>query len=90
VLIINNGGGRIFEQLPIAGLASTDAWITPHSAQLWRLGAVWSIPSMLVESAAELEAALRQARSQGGPTLIEARVTPHGAKRWAEALASDH
>jgi thiamine pyrophosphate-dependent acetolactate synthase large subunit-like protein len=45
---------------------------------------------MLVESAAELEAALRQARSQGGPTLIEARVTPHGAKRWAEALASDH
>jgi 2-succinyl-5-enolpyruvyl-6-hydroxy-3-cyclohexene-1-carboxylate synthase len=86
VIVINNQGGRIFEELPIAELPATDAWITPHPFELWRLGPVFGVASALVDSSASLELALAEAQSNPGPRWIEARVAPDGAKRWGTAL----
>lgn len=91
VLVINNRGGRIFEQLPVAQLPreqlpSMDPWLTPHPVDLWRLGQAFGVPSVLADTEQSLELALRRAHSEPGPTWIEARVAPDGARRWSTAL----
>jgi 2-succinyl-5-enolpyruvyl-6-hydroxy-3-cyclohexene-1-carboxylate synthase len=84
VVVLNNGGGRIFEQLPLAaaGLSSTSEsfWTTPHGVRFEALAAVFDVSFASVANEGALRAALVAGLSRSGCTLVEAVVPPHGAR----------
>ncbi len=87
VLVINNHGGRIFEQLPIAQAStalgqSLSNWITPHDYDIAKAGEVFGVRSMRAGSASELRLALGIARQHSGASWIEACVEESGARSW--------
>ena len=93
VVVLNNGGGRIFEQLPLAA-AGLDAaaeryWTTPHQARFDALASTFGIPHAKAGSVATLVAALHDGLRRPGCTLLEATVPDHGAReQYARLLAA--
>jgi 2-succinyl-5-enolpyruvyl-6-hydroxy-3-cyclohexene-1-carboxylate synthase len=83
IVVIQNGGGRIFEQLPVArsGLSETElrAFTTPHSLTFGAAADLFGIPYRRVDSRRELDEMLTAAFAHEGCTLIEAIVPPHEA-----------
>jgi 2-succinyl-5-enolpyruvyl-6-hydroxy-3-cyclohexene-1-carboxylate synthase len=83
VCVLQNDGGRIFEQLPVAEHAAADGsldyWLTPHGLCLRPAADLYSIPYLRVDSIAGLRAALVEGLGRPGPTLLEAIVPPQGA-----------
>jgi 2-succinyl-5-enolpyruvyl-6-hydroxy-3-cyclohexene-1-carboxylate synthase len=84
VVVLNNGGGRIFEQLPLAAAGLDPAaerfWTTPHSARFDSLAGVFGVPYAVPDSPETLRTALLAALARPGCTLLEAKVAPHGAR----------
>jgi 2-succinyl-5-enolpyruvyl-6-hydroxy-3-cyclohexene-1-carboxylate synthase len=85
VVVLNNDGGRIFEQLPLADVAGLepallDYWITPHGLRLSRAAKLYDYPSHCVRSSAELSSVLQAAHGRPGCTVIEVRLPPHNAR----------
>jgi 2-succinyl-5-enolpyruvyl-6-hydroxy-3-cyclohexene-1-carboxylate synthase len=81
VVVFNNRGGRLFEQLPIAESAGTPdlaPWLTPHRFDLSLVSAAFGIPSTLVGTAEAFEAALELARKARRPHVIEVQTAPSG------------
>lgn len=81
VVVFNNRGGRLFEQLPIARAAHGAAltpWLTPHAFDLSFISAAFGIPSSRVGHAAEFALELTRARQGAGPRVIEAMIEPSG------------
>jgi 2-succinyl-5-enolpyruvyl-6-hydroxy-3-cyclohexene-1-carboxylate synthase len=81
LIVLNNSGGRIFEQLPLlrGGDLSPEAaaaWLTPHELDLSLGAQLFGLPSHRVETRAALEAALATALSHPGGSLIDVRVGP--------------
>lgn len=94
VMILDNDGGRIFEQLPAARLFGEDLehaalWLTPTGLDFQHAGPLFGIPFMKPANLPELEVALRHALVTPGPTLLHARVPPHGARDIYRAIAND-
>jgi 2-succinyl-5-enolpyruvyl-6-hydroxy-3-cyclohexene-1-carboxylate synthase len=84
IVVLNNDGGRIFEQLPLAKLAgpgdaALDAWLTPHGLELGPAAALYGHAYARVTRPDELRGALAEAHARRGCTLIEVIVPPHGA-----------
>jgi 2-succinyl-5-enolpyruvyl-6-hydroxy-3-cyclohexene-1-carboxylate synthase len=73
VVCANNGGGNIFDHLPVAASAETAAYeehiVTPTGIELERVAALADMPYTLAESLDELTAAI-----ETGPGLIEVRT----------------
>lgn len=87
VVVLDNGGGRIFTQLPVARTPDLSAdelaqFTTPHGASLAAAAAVFGIPFVEADHAALLTAKVCEAMAHPGPTLIRARTAPesHGAQ----------
>ena len=80
IVVLNNRGGRIFEQLPVARSGATEAdmarFTTPHDRDLSHAAALYGIIYSRVDSAEALSGALLVALAHRRATLIEARVTP--------------
>lgn len=91
VVVVDNGGGRIFEQLPVAhrdDLAHhIEHFTTPQEAHLEHAAALYGHDFVSVSSRAELANALSQA-FRGSPrcTLVQAVVPAHGAAEKNAAL----
>lgn len=91
IVILNNSGGRIFEQLPLlrgGGLdpAAAAAWLTPHDLQL-ELGAqLFGLPGRHVEAPGELKTALSEALVRPGASVLNVRVGPSSASSSHRAL----
>ena len=84
VVVVNNGGGRIFEQLPIARQAeelgiSLESWTTPHDHDLENAARLYQVPFRRVAVPTELRTALAEALAGDRPRVIEARVPSGGA-----------
>lgn len=84
LVVVHNGGGRIFEQLPIARRCGVDtvdmaAWTTPHARSFRHLAAFYGLSFARAADEASLRAAVAEALEHAGPTLIEAIAPPHGA-----------
>lgn len=83
-VVLANDGGRIFEQLPIGatGPCRDDLayWTTPHGYAFKGAAEMFAIPYTSVADRGSLLTALRFAHQTRGPSIIEARVEPHGAK----------
>lgn len=94
VLILDNDGGRIFEQLPAARLFGdagehAELWLTPPGLDVRHAGPLFGLPFVAPTSTPELEAALRHALATPGPSLIHARVPPHGARDIYRSIAAE-
>ncbi|MGB1015398.1 MAG: 2-succinyl-5-enolpyruvyl-6-hydroxy-3-cyclohexene-1-carboxylic-acid synthase, partial [Nannocystaceae bacterium] len=92
IVVINNGGGGIFRQLPIADhpTAFTRYFLAPRTSVLGSLCTSAGIGYRRVTSHAELRASLVHA-SASGPTVIEALVDgEHSESKRRSLLASLH
>ena len=99
IVVIDNGGGRIFERLPIAksdvfGGPAGGHWLTPHGVDFGGLARAFGLPYARVEESSAAERAIGAAARRRGVSLIVAG-TVDGALARAEAalpaaLASPH
>ncbi|MBN2885486.1 MAG: 2-succinyl-5-enolpyruvyl-6-hydroxy-3-cyclohexene-1-carboxylic-acid synthase [Chromatiaceae bacterium] len=79
LIVINNGGGRIFDELPQRGLPDFERlWRTPQGRDLGALARAFELSHRTVEDEAGLVAALEAALAEGaraeGAGLIEVRI----------------
>ncbi|MBL8603773.1 MAG: 2-succinyl-5-enolpyruvyl-6-hydroxy-3-cyclohexene-1-carboxylic-acid synthase [Myxococcales bacterium] len=97
VVVVNNGGGRIFAELPLGPAAARDArvaeavathFLTPPRLDLSAAGALFGVQFARVTATEALEAALDAALQFQGCTLIEAVVSGEGAAARRRALVS--
>jgi 2-succinyl-5-enolpyruvyl-6-hydroxy-3-cyclohexene-1-carboxylate synthase len=92
VVVLQNGGGRIFEDLPLAeaGVGNTMAlFTTPHEASLEAAAGVFGLPYRRAETSAELARALARS-SDGSPAcLIEVVVPPRSYSEVRRRLAAE-
>jgi 2-succinyl-5-enolpyruvyl-6-hydroxy-3-cyclohexene-1-carboxylate synthase len=81
IIVLNNAGGRIFEQLPIAAHpdVALERWTTPHQMSFGAAAALYGLEYAEVAERAAFERALREAYARHAVTLIEVRVDPDGA-----------
>jgi 2-succinyl-5-enolpyruvyl-6-hydroxy-3-cyclohexene-1-carboxylate synthase len=84
VVVLQNGGGRIFEQLPLMTANGVTPEImrhmtTPHGLELAHAAQLFGLRHERVESLAQLRAALSAAHQTAGGTVVEAILAPHGA-----------
>jgi len=89
IVVVNNGGGRIFEQLPIARHGKGE-WLryftTPHEASMAGAAAVYGCAFEKVSAVSELRLALEAAYRLNSCTIVEAVVPPHGSAEQNRAL----
>lgn len=81
VLVINNGGGRIFDTLvanetPACTESELEAWTTPPRIEMRRAAQLFGARYFVAHTPRELEAALQQAYAASGLCLVEAVVEP--------------
>jgi 2-succinyl-5-enolpyruvyl-6-hydroxy-3-cyclohexene-1-carboxylate synthase len=81
IIVLNNAGGRIFEQLPIAAHpdVALERWTTPHQMSFGAAASLYGLEYSAVTERGTFERALREAYSGQAVTLIEVRVEPGGA-----------
>jgi len=91
IVVVNNGGGRIFEQLPIAQ-DGNETWLpyftTPHDADLESAAAIYGCEFQSVNTVSGLQQVLDVAYAREGCTVIEAVVPPYSAQKQDRELIS--
>lgn len=96
VAVIDNDGGRIFDQLPVRGLYEGAGdlarfWRTPTRRDLSHAAALFGMRYVAPESAADIASATRAALGTCGATFLHVRVPAHSAyavrKQVLDALA---
>lgn len=90
IVLIDNGGGRIFDQLPAADHPATSGafvhWIQGGSPGWASLARAHGLRHRRPKSASELSADLDAAFVRGGAWLVEARVPPTSAREALDEL----
>jgi 2-succinyl-5-enolpyruvyl-6-hydroxy-3-cyclohexene-1-carboxylate synthase len=79
IVILNNHGGRIFEQLPVFDCMNQEMlnfWTTPHELELKAAGQLYGIATHLPATLAALQSSVSQALTRPGPTLIPVSIDP--------------
>ncbi len=94
VVVIDNGGGRIFERLPVAASPALAArfeelWLTPPAIDIAALAQSVGAGALEVDSAAALSAAVAAAAARPGCTVIRARVEPGSAEATRRRLIAE-
>lgn len=81
IVVLNNAGGRIFEQLPIAAKpdVALELWTTPHQIRLRGVAEAYGTGYAAVSQREQLVAALASAYTASGVTVIEVIVEPDTA-----------
>jgi 2-succinyl-5-enolpyruvyl-6-hydroxy-3-cyclohexene-1-carboxylate synthase len=94
VVVVQNRGGRIFEELPLFGSTTPEEtfetyFATEQSIDFEKAAAAFGIRFHLAESSADLRQALQNGLAQNGCTIIEARVPPHDGSRRRKKFRAD-
>jgi 2-succinyl-5-enolpyruvyl-6-hydroxy-3-cyclohexene-1-carboxylate synthase len=79
VVVVRNGGGELFSQLPQAELPERELFVTPHGADLAALSLATGAGHRLVEHADAVGPALTDAVRDGGIQVVEVAVDAAGA-----------
>jgi 2-succinyl-5-enolpyruvyl-6-hydroxy-3-cyclohexene-1-carboxylate synthase len=90
LVVLNNGGGRIFEQLPIAREphAPIAWWTTPHALRLSAAAELYGVAYAEARDRSALRAGLAAAYARRGVSLIEVSVEPDNAARSQADVAA--
>jgi 2-succinyl-5-enolpyruvyl-6-hydroxy-3-cyclohexene-1-carboxylate synthase len=91
ILVLNNAGGRIFEQLPIADNAPEALlrhFTTPHDFELAHAARLYGQAYERVATRQELAAAVAAGVRNKGCAIIEARVAPHNVATTSARIMS--
>ncbi len=101
IVVIDNGGGRIFERLPIADTEAFRVrqgkhWLTPHGVDFAGLAQAFGLRYARAETAGELAEALVAALGQNGVTMVVAETRDSDprdllglSRQWADDRALD-
>jgi 2-succinyl-5-enolpyruvyl-6-hydroxy-3-cyclohexene-1-carboxylate synthase len=91
LVAINNDGGRIFEQLPIAGHPSVplELWTTPHRMRLRGAAELYGIGYAEADDRGGLQRALEAAYASSGVTLVEVKVDADSALCSQRAVSAE-
>jgi 2-succinyl-5-enolpyruvyl-6-hydroxy-3-cyclohexene-1-carboxylate synthase len=85
VVVLNNGGGRIFDLLPIAGTsADLDWWTTPPNLDIRAAAAAFGLEHHRVTTLDQLDVALEP---RPGSCVIEAVIDPRDPAEERRRLA---
>lgn len=92
IVVIDNGGGRIFERLPIA---STEVfrgpegrhWLTPHRVDFSALARAFGLTCVRVDTTLALKRELAAAMARRGVSLVIAQTVPGALAQGEEALS---
>ena len=79
VVVVRNGGGELFSQLPQAELPERELFVTPHEADLGALTLATGAGHRVVEHADAVGPALTEAVRDGGLQVVEVAVDAAGA-----------
>lgn len=89
IVVLNNGGGRIFEQLPVARAVNAEAlthWTTPHDFDMASAASLYRLPYVRARDPFTLSHAIRQAHARAGATLIEVPVASESPQHQIDDL----
>jgi 2-succinyl-5-enolpyruvyl-6-hydroxy-3-cyclohexene-1-carboxylate synthase len=92
IVVLDNGGGRIFERLPIADALGDDqfqAWLTPPRLDVSAAAAAFGIAYARVTDQARLEAALGDPATRSATRVIEVVIPPGGTTEHQRRLTED-
>jgi 2-succinyl-5-enolpyruvyl-6-hydroxy-3-cyclohexene-1-carboxylate synthase len=94
IVAVQNDGGRIFEQLPVARRPEAAAaferlFITSQGVSFEHAAALFGVAYERVADRASLAAALARGLDRGGPTVVEAVVPPTAATALRAELHRD-
>jgi 2-succinyl-5-enolpyruvyl-6-hydroxy-3-cyclohexene-1-carboxylate synthase len=94
IVVIDNQGGRIFEQLPLERLFERDPeraalWLTPPCLALEHAGPLFGLPYTAPASLTALGDALSDALERRGASIVHARVPPHSARDAQHAVLAE-
>lgn len=92
IVVVDNGGGRIFDELPIGRTGELDdararLFTTAPRLDLAHAAAAFGLPFAEAATPAGLETALREAMARGGATVIAARVGAEDAPPRRQLVA---
>jgi 2-succinyl-5-enolpyruvyl-6-hydroxy-3-cyclohexene-1-carboxylate synthase len=93
IVVLCNGGGRLFDLLPIRGALAGDPaafsrfFHTPPAVSPTAAAAAFGIRGVTVDSTAELTEAIAESHARSGATVIEARVDGPPTSEWVRRLA---
>jgi 2-succinyl-5-enolpyruvyl-6-hydroxy-3-cyclohexene-1-carboxylate synthase len=91
IVVIDNGGGRIFEQLPIFAQFAQQAeasrfWLTPPRAELEHAARLFGHRYAKLTERASIAGALREATSQLGVSVLQIVVDGSSARESEERV----
>lgn len=90
VVVLDNGGGRLFEQLPVASRAlDLTPWTTPPRLDLGRLATAADLEVVEVRDACAVKGAIRMSAKRPGTRIVRALVEPSGAAPALRELLGD-
>lgn len=91
VVVINNGGGRIFDQLPMAKQAGEHQrfWTTPHALDLRGAALLYGIGYHVARDQESLTSALAAAYARPDVSLVEIVVGADSARERSSELAAE-
>lgn len=89
VAVVDNAGGRIFDQLPVKELygaepAAAPLWLTPPERELSHAAALFGLRYEAPGSVEAIAKATADALSQSQPTLLHLRVGPNSAAQMRQ------
>jgi 2-succinyl-5-enolpyruvyl-6-hydroxy-3-cyclohexene-1-carboxylate synthase len=91
IAVIDNAGGRIFEQLPVQKLyagdpAASALWLTPPSGELEHAAALFGASYAAPATLGGIREAVATALSDTTPTLLHLRVEPNSAHELRQSI----
>lgn len=90
IVVINNGGGRIFDQLPASERPPCnerfELWTTPQDFDFEKICNAYGVRYQLVEASGVLAQSLTDALEINAVTVINAKVAPNSFKKQAQVL----
>ena len=94
IVVIDNGGGRIFEQLPIFAeleqqVALSRFWLTPPAAELSHAAELFGYRYAKVSERAAIAGALREAISRPGVSIVQIVVDGTSARESEQRVRAE-
>jgi 2-succinyl-5-enolpyruvyl-6-hydroxy-3-cyclohexene-1-carboxylate synthase len=91
IVVLDNDGGRIFEQLPVERLFHEDEelrrlWVTPPRLALEHAAGLFGLRYAAASDLASLREALSPAMATPGATIVHVRIPPSGTRRTMRAV----